>query len=84
MRLIDADSLKGVVDSRVYHNHNGIIKIIDEQPTINTASSVHAHWMMTCDTLKKCSNCGYDFMPTSLQHYCPHCGAKMDEEKNNG
>lgn len=30
--------------------------------------------------VKKCSNCGYDFMPTSLQHYCPCCGAKMDEE----
>lgn len=45
MRLIDADSLKSAVDSRVYHNHNGIIKIIDEQPTINTVSSAHAHWI---------------------------------------
>lgn len=45
MRLIDADSLKSVVNSRVYHNHNGIIKIIDEQPIINIVSSVHAHWI---------------------------------------
>lgn len=46
MRLIDADSLKGVVDSRVYHNHNGIIKIIDAQPTVDTAAVVHAHWIL--------------------------------------
>lgn len=46
MRPIDADSLKSVVDSRVYHNHNGFIKIIDEQPTINAVSYVHAHWIL--------------------------------------
>lgn len=56
--------------------------MIDEIENIaseDVTTVVHAHWMMTCDTVKKCSNCGYDFMPTSSQHYCPCCGAKMDE-----
>ena len=35
MRPIDADYLKSVVNHRVYHNHNGIIKIIDDQPTLD-------------------------------------------------
>lgn len=46
------------------------------------AVTPHAHWITTCDTLKKCSNCGYDFMPTNSQHYCPCCGALMQEDED--
>lgn len=55
-----------------------IFFLLELEPSEDVKPVVHAHWMMTCDTLKKCSNCGYDFAPTSLQHYCPCCGAKMD------
>ena len=58
-----------------------IFFLLESEPSEDVESVAHAHWITTGDTLKKCSNCGYDFMPTSLQHYCPCCGAKMDEEK---
>ena len=88
MRPIDADSLKSVVNSRVYHNHNGIIKIIDEQPTINAVSSVHAHWIelranggnVHC----KCSRCGKEVSYSYAKKrwkYCIECGARMDKEE---
>lgn len=57
---------------------NEIIFVLDTEPRVDAEPVIRAHWMMTCDTLKKCSNCGYDYMPSSSWRYCPHCGAKMD------
>ena len=84
-RYIDADEFTKHIKNGSpvifdYETINKIIFAMDMEPRVDVEPVVHAHWMMTCDTLKKCSNCGYDFMPTSLQHYCPCCGAKMDEE----
>lgn len=90
MRLIDADNLKKTLRDWVRDHWIDVFaggwcgsefnQMIDDEDTVDVAPAVHAHWITTGDTLKKCSNCGYDFMPTSLQHYCPCCGAKMDEE----
>lgn len=49
------------------------------------SSIVHAHWIKGTflDGLK-CSNCGFwirvsdSLIPKMI--YCPHCGAKMDEQ----
>lgn len=69
-----------------------IDQMIDCEPAADVAPVVHAHWeMKPVDTtpgtyhLKKafCSNCGKpnkQYRPP----YCPHCGAKMDEEANDG
>lgn len=68
------------------------IVLVNEIPAADVAPVVHAHWeMKPVDTtpgtyhLKKafCSNCGKpnkQYRPP----YCPHCGAKMDEEANDG
>lgn len=55
------------------------IELPDSIQTTDVAPIVHAHWYTYPDDKQfKCSNCktGVD-LPTL---YCPHCGAKMDEE----
>ena len=70
---------------------NDIKGMLRSIPAADVAPVVHAHWeMKPVDTtpgtyhLKKafCSNCGKpnkQYRPP----YCPHCGAKMDEEEHN-
>lgn len=46
----------------------------------------HAHWITDeyWRVLYTCSNCGWYFaaeMDIEEYNYCPHCGAKMDEEE---
>ena len=47
------------------------------------APVVHAHWI---DTLYgwKCSNCKEEQEYTLYLKHCPNCGAKMDEEVEDG
>lgn len=96
MRLIDADKLlnKSITVENV--NSTGRTKImvdrndIDNAPTIDAEPVVHAHWIKLDDNGRElaipyCSQClhlplrnnGYAI---ELTDYCPHCGAKMDEE----
>ena len=68
------------------------IDTVNNVSAADVATGGHAHWeMKPVDTtpgtyhLKKafCSNCGKpnkQYRPP----YCPHCGAKMDEEEQNG
>lgn len=96
-RLIEAEALyKKVLESHVtnidgygYINHNRVLKMIDNEPTVEAKPVVHAHWVIFgkdgTDTDYGCTNCGYTFTtsgsyPQSV-HYCPYCGAQMDEEE---
>ena len=53
----------------------------DEQPV------VHGYWIRQDEsfTRYKCSNpeCGAENF-SGFENYCPNCGAKMDEEEQNG
>lgn len=83
----------------VYHrarNFNAVSVIdnvfgeIKEIPAADVAPVVHGHWTTECYNIPICSICGTyvskdvynskDFTP----RFCPHCGAKMDEEAYNG
>lgn len=94
-RLIEAEALyKKVLESHVtnidgysYINHNRVLKMIDNEPTVEAKPVVHAYWVIFgkdgTDTDYGCTNCGYTFTtsgsyPQSV-HYCPYCGAQMDE-----
>ena len=51
---------------------------------------VHAHWIgVIHEKLSGCSNCS-SYVEEEIDrvrayfHFCPTCGAKMDEETNNG
>jgi DNA-directed RNA polymerase subunit RPC12/RpoP len=67
---------------------------IDDEPTVDVAPVIHAHWKLLKDhsvfdlNTYECSKCGFDIhlneIPQRINGYmkfCPHCGAKMDEVK---
>lgn len=64
-----------------------IKQAINEQPIVDTER--HAHWIkekvedITYPWYRRyCSNCKMH-SPLGLEHnYCPHCGCKMDEDRN--
>lgn len=48
-------------------------------------SVVHAHWKYYKSAsieFFQCSKCGEPVVSDEY-NYCPHCGAQMDDEKNN-
>ena len=66
------------------------VKLDDSVSAADVAPVVHGHWTTECCNIPTCSICGTyvskdvynsgDFTP----RFCPHCGAKMDEEAHNG
>ena len=55
---------------------------IDDQPTVDAVHVVHAHFERTDNpSYCECSNCGATFSADIQANYCPHCGARMDEEE---
>ena len=88
-RLIDADALlKGYQDHEMISTH-----LIWNAPTVDAEPVRHGSWDVyrwrdydkTPNTELTCSVCGTTFfLPYDLNvdefHYCPNCGAKMDEE----
>ena len=54
---------------------------LDNQPTVDVAPVVHAHWISDPDYPSHtiCSNCKNWINMYQLLNYCPNCGAKMDE-----
>ena len=55
---------------------------IDDQPTVDTVHVVHAHFERTDNpSYCECSNCGERCSADIQANYCPHCGARMDEEE---
>jgi hypothetical protein len=67
------------------------IDIIDNIPPADVAPVIHGRWVITHDfddnkaamvplgRVVRCSICGYPENGAESK-YCPHCGAKMDEE----
>ena len=74
-RLIDADALLKDINDYPY-GYRGMIKdTIARQPTVDAVK--HGHWDEEMGGYV-CSLCeGFSDYATN---YCPHCGAKMDEE----
>lgn len=55
---------------------------IEKIPVEEVTTIIHAHWIERRRNYMVCSNCGKykgDWRTESFV-YCPHCGAKMDEE----
>lgn len=97
MRLIDADALlkkeHTIHIKEVGYTH----RCIDREdiilaPTIEAKPIRHGHWDdKSIAFYRKCSECGccieWDKNPFYLErgeyNYCPSCGAKMDERRND-
>lgn len=66
------------------------ISIVSEQPTVDAAPVVHAHWRRYSYDEAICTHCGYDRWTDfecskeadekwdELPKYCEACGARMD------
>ena len=87
MRLIDADALTMVTEFIDGEKHEYFEKFeIDDAPTIEAEPIRHGHWIYTergfplAYGYNRCSVCGRSIGLDSTD-YCPHCGAKMDEEE---
>ena len=85
MRLIDADCLK---EKGYYDDHDVFIVDYDDienAPTIDPVK--HGHWLFYEEPdgyyHSECSECGQwcdeDVFLKGKWHYCPNCGAKMDD-----
>lgn len=63
--------------------------MIDHAKTIDSAPVVHAHWVygytFPDGQYRKCSACNELIKAVANDgNFCGHCGAKMDEEINDG
>lgn len=69
----------------------GVVKLIKEElrkvPTADVAPVRHGRWETNSDRPDSliCSvcKCGFDMWKHDPHNFCPNCGSKMDEGKNN-
>lgn len=90
MRLIDADALKEHVKKFMSvfakYDWREICEMLNDAPTVEPK---HSHWVIERgETVMHCNSCGWAFeYYGGLEeewNYCPHCGAKMDERREDG
>ena len=87
MRLIDADDLKEWSEIVPLTFDGGIDinefdKKLESMPTVDAVPVRHGKWIEHKDypgMAYLCSECGL-FTTMPRYHYCPDCGARMDEE----
>lgn len=68
-----------------------IVETLKDLPSADVAPVRHGRWKKDylCSTsggtysVIRCSECDFQF-PMTVTNYCPNCGAKMDEEENDG
>lgn len=57
---------------------------IKKLPSVTPARKI-GRWILTDDDLVYCSECEDSYYPRPIDaswYYCPHCGAKMEEEED--
>ncbi len=59
--------------------------ISDDVPAADVEEVKHGQWVFDARTIvPRCSVCGEDAIAETVSPYCPWCGAKLDEEEENG
>ena len=79
----EEDEMREIDDREAAHEASYIRKHVMEMPKKDVKPVVHAHWIKSNydnvdGTIYECSNC--NTVMFNAWNYCPHCGAKMDEE----
>lgn len=72
-------------DSGCWIRYKMFENVMDEQPTVDAEPVRHGHWIRNDNGTYSCSKC-QSWIPNEQHYYaryCLHCGAKMDEEKEN-
>ena len=64
---------------------NSFDSLVCDAPTVDAVEVVHGRWLSVGDSLfpgtqEKCSLCGFRKGVGYVYHYCPNCGARMDEQ----
>ena len=60
----------------------GCIDLLDSIPAADVATVQRGRWIATHDEFCSCSVCKYPvYVVWGQTNYCPNCGAKMDETK---
>lgn len=94
MRTIDADHLtKRVIENEIHMHRKpeALTTLITSEPTVDAEPVRHGRWIGISDGYAdgypvydewECSECGVVFEDEEPPYkYCPCCGAKMDERK---
>lgn len=92
-KYIDADKVKGYIlstgfycDTEADRKHSA--ELIDELfPPADVKEVRHGRWKCVSIGRYACSLCGREPWyegSINTMHYCPNCGAKMDEVEDNG
>lgn len=84
----DLTAMKSVYDAIAL---DGMIKALNEAPTVDAVEVVHGRWEQCFEDWRKqiegdkCSACGFEHYGCGIKHYyyCPNCGARMDGEGND-
>ena len=80
----EEDEMLEIDGRREAYEASYIRKHVREMPKEDVKPVAHAHWIKSNydnidGTIYKCSNCNTEMF--SAWNYCPHCGAKMDEQE---
>lgn len=73
---------KGVLNEFMKEYRKSVLRIVDEQPTVDAVVVVHGHWLYYSTTMQECSNCQRHTARHKFK-YCPHCGAVMEDHYND-
>ena len=87
MRLIDADVLKSewkeLTELHQKYTVEDFIDSLNGQPSVDAQPIIHAHWKRADDVYScYCSNCGKTIYDGNISKFCPNCGARMKEVKD--
>ena len=86
MEYISKQSLLADLNEATPRSYFAFETMVREYPTEDVAPVVHAHWIINpkYSIVCNCSNCGVAVRGGFGENYCFNCGAKMDEEVDNG
>lgn len=86
---IDKDVAISKIEPDEYYHSNEVKAIIEDIPSADIAPVKHGKWIkvrwVKCDDpdggywILRCSQCGIPGRKATT--FCPHCGAKMNEEE---
>jgi len=71
-------------DFRAAEEWRGAEDEVKAAPAVDAVEVVHSEWVKEEDRVNHwhCKNCGLvEGMAHYMMHYCPNCGAKMEERK---
>lgn len=62
-----------------------VMECINKVPEVDAEPIRHGHWILQANGHGMCSTCGIfvNLLNGMTWEYCPNCGAKMDEERED-